>query len=111
MERVGQRIRELRLKRKWSQAKLAEEADTSVNYIGDIENGVRTGISLSKYQQIADALEISLPLLLLDSEISEVLDSINILLADRPLDVQETALELIEVYLKSIDRLNQPKER
>ncbi|WP_010677017.1 helix-turn-helix domain-containing protein [Bacillus timonensis] len=105
MERVGHRIREMRDERKWSQAKLAEEAGISENYISDIENNARPGASLGMYKKIADALGISLPQLLLDNDVSDVLDSIILLLADRPLDVQENVLELIEVYLKGLDRL------
>ncbi|MFS0821495.1 helix-turn-helix domain-containing protein [Bacillus sp. 1P02SD] len=110
MERVGHRIRELRNERNWSQERLANEADISANYLSEVENGARQGVSMETYRKIADGLDVPLWQLLLDNEISEILDSIILLLADRPRDIQETALELIEVHLKGIDRLQSKKE-
>ena len=37
---LGQRIREQRRKKGWTMDKLAEKADLSVNYVGDLERGV-----------------------------------------------------------------------
>ena len=39
---LGQRIREQRRKKGWTMDKLAEKADLSVNYVGDLERGVKT---------------------------------------------------------------------
>lgn len=36
---LGQRIREQRRKKGWTMDKLAEKADLSVNYVGDLERG------------------------------------------------------------------------
>ena len=38
---LGQRIREQRRKKGWTMDKLAEKADLSVNYVGDLERGVK----------------------------------------------------------------------
>ncbi|MCC3359733.1 helix-turn-helix domain-containing protein, partial [Bacillus sp. REN16] len=73
------------------------------NYISDIENDARPGASVETYKKIADAFNVSFLWLLQENEDTQVLDAINILLADRPLDVQKNALELIEVHLKGID--------
>ena len=35
---LGQRIREQRRKKGWTMDKLAEKADLSVNYVGDLED-------------------------------------------------------------------------
>ena len=37
---LGQRIREQRRKKGWTMDKLAEKADLSVNYVGDLEDVV-----------------------------------------------------------------------
>lgn len=55
----GQRIKELRLERNWSQEFLAEKAGMHRNYIGMIERGERNP-SLSNIERLAQAFGISL---------------------------------------------------
>lgn len=54
---LGQRIREQRRKKGWTMDKLAEKADQSVNYVGDLERGVKTP-SLDTFIRIVEALDI-----------------------------------------------------
>lgn len=51
---LGQRIREQRRKKGWTMDKLAEKADLSVNYVGDLECGVKTP-SLDTFIRIVEA--------------------------------------------------------
>ena len=53
----GKRIRELRLKRKLSQEKLAELADLHRNYVGVLERGLQNP-SLLIIVKLARALEV-----------------------------------------------------
>ena len=53
---IGQRIRELRLRRRWSQADLAAEAGVSRQYLGQIERGDRTAMGAELLDRIARAL-------------------------------------------------------
>ena len=55
---LGQRIREQRRKKGWTMDKLAEKADLSVNYVGDLERGVKTP-SLDTFIRIVEALDRS----------------------------------------------------
>lgn len=55
--RLGLLIKRLRYQNHLTQAELAEKADLSVNYIGDIENG-RKSVSLSIFSQVSEALQI-----------------------------------------------------
>ncbi|MNC11004.1 anaerobic benzoate catabolism transcriptional regulator [compost metagenome] len=52
---VGARIRQLRLSKGLSQAKLAEVADLQVSYIGGVERGERN-ISLNTLEKLTSAL-------------------------------------------------------
>jgi transcriptional regulator with XRE-family HTH domain len=61
----GKRVRELRLKRKLSQEKLAELADLHSNYVGVVERG-RQNPSLLIIVKLARALEVR-PSKLLDA--------------------------------------------
>lgn len=54
---LGQRIREQRRKKGWTMDKLAEKADLSVNYVGDLERGVKTP-SLDTFIRIVEALDV-----------------------------------------------------
>lgn len=58
LEKIGQRIREIRLHRELTQEKLGELTGVSYSYIGRIERGQKN-ISLLTLEKIATALEIS----------------------------------------------------
>ena len=53
----GKRIRELRLKQKWSQEKLAETASLSTAYVSDIERG-RRNVGLTIVLKLARAFKV-----------------------------------------------------
>lgn len=55
--RLGRRIRELREQRKFSQARLAELADMSGRYLGEVERG-ESNISFELLGKIAVTLDI-----------------------------------------------------
>ncbi|MBR2151706.1 MAG: helix-turn-helix transcriptional regulator [Clostridia bacterium] len=56
---IGQRIRELRKKKNWTQAKLAEKSNVEPSNISHIERGA-TKLSLPTLVNIANVLECSL---------------------------------------------------
>jgi transcriptional regulator with XRE-family HTH domain len=53
----GNRVRELRLQRKFSQEKLAELADLHRNYVGGVQRGERN-VSLLNIVKLAHGLEV-----------------------------------------------------
>ena len=55
---LGRRIRQQRIKKKYTQAQLAEFADISLSFYGHIERGTRK-MSLDTFCKIAEALECS----------------------------------------------------
>lgn len=60
---LGKRVRDLRVRRGWSQEKLAEKANLHPTYIRGIERGKRNPSYLS-LAKLARALSVSLPELL-----------------------------------------------
>jgi transcriptional regulator with XRE-family HTH domain len=56
--RIGQRIKELRLKKSISQEQLALKADLDRTYMTSVENG-RRNISIQNIEKIINALEIT----------------------------------------------------
>lgn len=55
---IGKRIRQARLSKKWTQAKLAEAVGCSTANITNIEKA-KTKLSLNMFSRITEALEIS----------------------------------------------------
>lgn len=60
---IGERIREARKRKEWSQAKLSEKIDVAVVYISRIERG-DAQINLKRLAQVAKALDVSMSELL-----------------------------------------------
>jgi transcriptional regulator with XRE-family HTH domain len=56
---VGRRIRSLRKLRDFSQEQLAEKADISSKYLGEIERG-RSNLTIDIMERLAAALEVSI---------------------------------------------------
>lgn len=63
LTQVGQRIRNLRVRRGWSQERLADEAGVDRSYMSGIERGVRNS-SILTLAKVALALGVSPSLLL-----------------------------------------------
>lgn len=55
----GNRLRELRNMRNWSQEELAFRCNVSKNYISDVERG-RRNVSLKAIEKIARGLEVEI---------------------------------------------------
>lgn len=66
---IGKNIKELRQKRKLSQEKLARLADISLNTLTKIESGFTKRPSIQTVKKIADALEITVDKLLINSSL------------------------------------------
>ena len=62
-KKVGQRIRDIRLQKKMSQADLSVMAQISLPHISDIELG-KTKMQLATFTKIAEALQVSTDMLL-----------------------------------------------
>lgn len=58
-EKIGQRIKELRIERGYSQQELSYRSNIDRTYITQVENGKRN-ISIINIEKIANALEISM---------------------------------------------------
>ena len=60
---IGRRIKEIRIKKKLTQEDLADEVNTSVTYISNIETAAKQA-SLSTLVNIASALNVTIDILL-----------------------------------------------
>lgn len=76
IKKLGGRIRELRKKKGYSQEKLAEKANISAKYMGEVERG-EVNISFSVLSEIASALGVSFDELTETEHIAEKAELIN----------------------------------
>lgn len=60
---IGERIREARKKKGWSQEKLAEEIDIATAFLSRVERG-HSQINLKRLSQIANALDVPMETLI-----------------------------------------------
>jgi len=93
----GQRVRELRKRKGFSQEALAEKAGLHPTYIGQVERGTKNP-SLKSIEKIAKALEVSLPDLFLfanDKSSSNLKKEIADLLSDKDKKTVELVIRVI----------------
>ena len=67
---IGQRIREARKAKGWSQDKLSEEMDVTVVYISRVERG-RSEINLKRLVQISEVLGVGIEYLITGSIVGD----------------------------------------
>lgn len=98
-EIVGQRIRNFRTQREWSQEKLAEKADLHASYIGQIERAEKNA-TIESMEKISIALEIPMARLFqnLGGKVSDYTDYpflCNELIASHPKEEQKLLYEIL----------------
>ena len=99
---LGQRIREQRRKKGWTMDKLAEKADLSVNYVGDLERGVKTP-SLDTFIRIVEVLDVPADTLIRDSPASYVADDeLNRKLSRLTPGQKKAATDILNAYIDNI---------
>jgi len=66
--RFGDRVRQARERRGWSQRELARQSGVDIGWVNRVESGERHGISLERAWQLAEALELTLNDLMVDRD-------------------------------------------
>src|SRR5258708_12502986 len=103
MPTVGDRIREVREHRRWTQDRLAEETDISKGFLSDIENDKRN-VSSDYLLRIANALGASVDYLLKGEPSSA--ESVSQPPVVIPQALSEAAHQFTLSYSKTINLLN-----
>ncbi len=102
---LGQRLRDARKKKGYTQQMLADKADIGAVYLGEIERGVKFP-SINSFIKIIEALEISADYILRDELTSGkayVYDEITERLKDLTPKERKTAVDILDAYLKNLD--------
>lgn len=106
MEKVemGNRIREGRLKKGYTQKEVAEKANICVMYLSEIERGIKMP-SLNSFIQIIEALEVSADYILrgeLTSGQAYIYDEIAQTLKDLTPAQKRTAADILDAYIRNL---------
>lgn len=105
-KRLGERIREERLKRNLTQAQLAEAVDISDTYMGAIERGERS-LTLDTLVRLVNRLGVTVDYLLADSVTNNdenVVNQFRQIIDNQPAERKQMALGVLRVIFSYFDK-------
>ncbi|HVW96135.1 MAG TPA: helix-turn-helix transcriptional regulator [Mucilaginibacter sp.] len=108
MERIGDKIRQIRLQKGWSQETVANHLGISIPAVSKIEKGI-TDPNLSRLEEIANLFELSVIALLLWKDEENQQENEELRLLHERLFLRER--QIIELQAKVIDLYDQIKGR
>ncbi len=101
-KQVGQRIRSLREYQHLTRENLAEYADTSTQFLADIECG-RKGMTTYTLYKLANALHVSTDYIIQGQDYKPGTSNIQVLLENIDEDHQEIAERILQLYIQAIN--------
>ena len=105
-KRLGERIREERLKLKLTQAQLAEDIDISDTYMGAIERGERS-LTLDTLVRLANRLGVTVDYLLSDSVTdtdSNITEQFKQIIDGQPLERKQMAIGVLRTMFSYLEK-------
>lgn len=99
METIGRRIANIRKKRGFTQEKLAELANISIQFLSDIENDKKS-MTITTVKNLAKCLNVSTDYIIFGKSNSE--QSIQSMLSTLSSKEKEHAEKLLTVFIESI---------
>lgn len=106
LQQIGSRVKQARLARHMTQQQLAEEADISVSFLSNIENG-RQSMNLRALIAISDALNVSADSLIKEvpRTASHIAEEIERELTSCTPKEREAILQLVQFMKRSLSNL------
>ena len=104
-KRLGQRIREERLRLHLTQAQLAEDADISDTYMGAIERGERS-LTLDTLVRLVNRLGVTVDYLLADSvpnTDANIMDQFKQITDGQPMERKQMAINVLRTIFAYFD--------
>ena len=102
---LGKRIREARIEKGLTQQALAEKANISMMYLGEIERGIKMP-SINSFVKILEALDVSADYVLRDvlsSGKEFVSDEISEKLRNLTPRQRKTAVDILDAYIMNLE--------
>lgn len=106
-KRLGERIREERLRLHLTQAQLAEAVDISDTYMGSIERGERS-LTLDTLVRLVNRLGVTVDYLLADAvpeTDSNILDQFKQIVDGQPLERKQMALDVLRTIFSNFEKI------
>jgi len=104
-KRLGDRIREERLRLHLTQSALAEAVDISDTYMGAIERGERS-LTLDTLVRLVNRLGVTIDFLLNDYVIdcdSNIIDQFKQIIEEQPLERKQMAIDVLKTIFSHLD--------
>ena len=101
-KQIGRRIRELREYQHMTREVLAEYADTSIQFLADIECG-RKGMTTYTLFKLANALHVSADYIIYGQDNKQSHTNIELLLKNMDEKHQEIAERILQLYIQGIN--------
>lgn len=104
-KRLGERIREERLRLHLTQAQLAEAVDISDTYMGSIERGERS-LTLDTLVRLVNRLGVTVDYLLADSvpdTDSNIMEQFKQIIDQQPLERRQMAIQVLRTIFSYFD--------
>ena len=104
-KRLGERIREERLRLHLTQAQLAEAVDISDTYMGSIERGERS-LTLDTLVRLVNRLGVTVDYLLADSVTdtdSNIMEQFKQIIDDQPMERKQLAINVLRTIFAYFD--------
>lgn len=101
---LGNRLREIRIQKRYTQQALAKKADIGVVYLGEIERGLKMP-SLGVFIKIIESLEVSADYVLRDelsSGSAYIFNEITEKLKPLSPKQRKTITDIIDIYIKNL---------
>lgn len=101
---LGQRIREARLKKGYTQQALAREAEIGIMYLGEIERGIKMP-SMKIFIKLIEALDISADYVLRDELTSGetyIYDELTEKLKNLNPKQRKAAADILDAYIRNL---------
>ncbi len=102
MDSIGERVSYIRRERGYTQYKLAELADISVQFLSDIENNKKS-MTVKTLSQIAGSLNISTDYIIYGRKTENENNAINIMLNSLSIKNQKKAEKLLSIFIEAIN--------
>lgn len=102
---LGQKLRQIRLEKGYTQHALAEIAEIGNVYIGEIERGLKMP-SLHSFIKLIEALDVSADYILRDELTSGthyIYDDLTLRLKDLTPHQRKGAVDILDAYLRNLD--------
>lgn len=99
---IGENLKKYRKQKGYTQSELAEKAGMSMTFYANLERGAK-GLSIKNMSALSTALDVSVDYLIFGDHKTRHIKNIEMLLKDKPEDIQNAAENVLRALVDSFD--------